>query len=169
MKSWVIAAIFVSMGALAACDSGDGGDGAGGSGGDTGEGGSTSSSTDTATDTGTGTGTGTDTGTAEACAEEDAASTECSQDSACGTCAVAAGGPCNTEFNACATNPECVTFVTCLGMCAPNDATCEEACVTDAGGDDAEPVALYDEAQFCVICNACPVSCEADMEPNCTP
>ncbi|WP_156040822.1 hypothetical protein [Chondromyces apiculatus] len=165
MKSWVIAAIFVSMGALAACDSGDGSDGAGGSGGDTGEGGSTSSSTDT--DTGTDTGTGT--GTAVACAEEDAMATECSQDSVCGTCAIAEDGPCRAEFVACAGDAACAGLATCLNACAANDTTCEDDCYTAAGGDDSASAGLYFDAQACVICTACPVSCQADMEPNCMP
>jgi len=157
MKSWALAAIFVSVAALAACGKSDGGDddGDGGSGGgtttDTGTGTNTGTATGTGTNTGTGTGTGTATG---ACAAEDTVDNCGSPQMGCTQCAI--GGPCETEFTAFAGMPNAQALVDCYDPCM--DEACYNAC--DAMYPDEAPA--YNALAACVICDACYTACDGE-------
>ncbi|WP_156041471.1 hypothetical protein [Chondromyces apiculatus] len=141
---------------------GGGGGGSGGAGGAGGGMGGSGGSGGAGGTGGTG-GTGGGTTTTDAC--PDNAGMECSQDSACGTCAIDFGGPCYDEFVACASDTECVNFAVCINNCSNGDFDCEDACVAAYPGS----VSTYDETQFCVICTACPLACDAASNPTCTP
>ena len=164
MKSWALAAIFVSVAALAACGKSDGGDddGDGGSGGgtttDTGTGTNTGTATGTNTGTATGTGTGTATGTGTgACAAEDTAG-NCGQGPQEGCLACAVNGPCKTEFTTLAGMPNAQELLECYEPCM--DEACLDAC--DAMyPDEAAAFAAFSE---CVYCEACYTACDGESQ-----
>lgn len=71
----------------------------------------------------------------------------------CGSCAFA--GPCAALYSACTMNAECVALDGCIGACA--DQACADQCYVDhaTGADD------YINMLRCVICDTCPIECDA--------
>ena len=154
MKSWALAAIFVSAAALAACEGTSESDGSGGGGGEGGSTATTTGTTGTTTGTTGTTGTTTTTGTGAcvdmaggACFDEDPATDDC------GSCALA--GPCAALFTTCTMNAECVALDGCLGACA--DQACADQCYVDHAAGEGDYTALL----TCVICDTCPTECDA--------
>lgn len=62
-------------------------------------------------------------------------------------------GPCFEEMNACSANSDCFEFNDCLANCGEPD--CQAKC--EAAFPEGSQL-LYDLA-FCVLCDACPISC----------
>jgi hypothetical protein len=157
MKSWALAAVFVSVAALVACE-GDGttDDGGGGNGG---SGGSATTTTTTSTSTGMGG------SMAMGCGETSA---DCA---ACQTCTVAPGGPCEAQYQACNGIMECVDLLTCVQDCQamfPMDEAAFNTCALDPmepmscvslfpGGVD--PLNLLLECIFAPPPDGCDVIC----------
>ena len=153
MKSWAFAAMFICVGALAACDD-DGTGGSGGAGGgDGGAGGSTTTNPMTTTTTtasgntgGGGGGGGSDvfdTGNPADCGD---------QTSGCIGCAL--NGNCSDELATCMGNQDCQDFAVCFQGCA--DQACADQCIMD----HPEGAGLYNEILNCVVCVECPIACD---------
>ena len=145
MKSWAFAAIFISVGALAACDdSGTGGSGnSGGGGGSGGTGGGATTTTTTSVTT----------GGPMVCDTGDPSGASCG-DTASGCVACALGGDCSDELATCQADQTCVDFANCIDPCM--DQTCFDDCTTQfpAGAD------IYNNILLCVFCDQCFVDCD---------
>jgi hypothetical protein len=80
----------------------------------------------------------------------------CDYTGACSECAkCAAKDACKAELDACNADSDCVDFVSCLNDCSID--WCVDGCVQDyPNGSD-----LYMPYASCVICDQCPVDCDA--------
>ena len=86
----------------------------------------------------------------------------CDASGDCGTCGnCALSGQCQSAVNACNADQNCNALLGCLQNCA--DQTCADACAAQYPGGQAGYTALI----TCVICNACPVSCQATTSGVC--
>ena len=80
---------------------------------------------------------------------------------ACGNCAV--NGACAAAANGCSSNQLCLGLLGCLNTCT--DQACADACANSyPGGLD-----LYLAVTTCVLCTACPVSCDGPSSGACAP
>ena len=79
---------------------------------------------------------------------------------ACADCAL--GSPCADIWNKCLSVPDCAQLSDCVGTCP--DQQCVEKCsAAFPGGVD-----IYNEAAFCVVCQACFFDCEGPTK-GCPP
>jgi hypothetical protein len=83
-------------------------------------------------------------------------SPDCDNTGDCSTCATCAGSSkCKAELNACNADSDCVDYVSCLNDCLTDD--CAYACELDyPEGSD-----VYLSYASCVVCDYCPVDCDA--------
>ncbi len=79
----------------------------------------------------------------------------------CGNCAV--GGQCAAAANSCSSNQSCSALLDCLGACA--DQACADACANS----NPSGMTLYMAVITCVLCDACPVSCDGASSGACGP
>jgi hypothetical protein len=83
----------------------------------------------------------------------------------CASCAFA--GNCADKVSACGMNPDCCdanpcsanSFVGCITACMQGDTACEMKCQTD----HPTGAMLYNDLVVCVICQECPMDCNAAM------
>ncbi|AKT37375.1 hypothetical protein [Chondromyces crocatus] len=127
---------------------------------------STTTSTPTWTTTTPGTSTTTtwtDPGTTTTTSGEcfDAGNLACSPTEACGLCAV--NGPCASYVAACLNDLSCAALNSCINAC--NDDGCIDDCYE--GLPDGE--SAYEDIALCVVCDVCPLACDADNQAACAP
>jgi hypothetical protein len=159
MKSWTLAAVMVSVAALAACTtSSSSGGGDGGSGGSGGSGATTTASSSDAS-TGTTASATTATSATATTATSTSSGAGCDDtgvcgDSTMGCIACALEGNCAGQYGDCAADADCIAFSDCAGACA--DQACYDQCVTDhmTGAD------IYNTLLVCVICDECYNDCD---------
>lgn len=82
---------------------------------------------------------------------------DCAQ---CTACSV--GGTCAAAAQACAADPQCQPYQSCVLACAEGDKPCVDTCEATYPGGYASAWAQYD----CGVCTACPASCAA-AQPYC--
>jgi hypothetical protein len=151
MKSWALAAIWISVGVLPACGSSETGGNGGGGGGSGGNGGAT---TTTTTTTSTSSGPVCDSNP-EGCGDR--------ENTGCYKCAV--DGACKSYVEACRSDDECIALITCLDPCGENPDS--DACIADCRTQSPQGATVYDAAIKCITCDECPNDCNAAEEPLC--
>jgi hypothetical protein len=72
----------------------------------------------------------------------------------CQTCTLDAAGSCDDDFAICMNNPDCVSLLDCLTNCV--GAACDMCPSQNPNG-----VQDYVATALCVICQECPMSCDA--------
>jgi hypothetical protein len=77
------------------------------------------------------------------------------QDSASGCLACALAGSCSDEYDTCASNEDCIAFVTCIAPTA-----CDQVCVDQCATDHPTGETLYNDLVYCAICEECPIDCD---------
>jgi hypothetical protein len=77
------------------------------------------------------------------------------QTSGCVACAEAF--MCKSQLNQCNMSLQCRQYGQCIAQCAQGD----DACVSDCAFQFPDGSSKYDELLTCVICENCPVQCEA--------